>query len=86
MSNQAHESPNLIVGHVGVQSNSARTEFKEDWFANATTNLGLDFCDLSQTPSAPPVPGHHGDTIYPVSIQPIVSQVENWTERSLMGI
>jgi proline utilization trans-activator len=87
MSNQAHEqSPNSMVGHESVMSSSARMDFEEDWFASATTNLGLDFCDLSQTTSAPPIPGHHGDATYPVNIQPMISQVEDWTARSLRGI
>jgi hypothetical protein len=84
MSNQVHEqSPNSMVGHESVMSSSARTDFEEDWFASATTNLGLDFCDLNQTTSAPPIPGHQGDATYPVNIQPMISQVEDWTARKL---
>jgi proline utilization trans-activator len=86
---QAHDSspnPHSVAGHDSGPSTLAGTDFEDDWFASATTNLGLDFCDLSQTTAAAPIPGHPGDPAYPAQIQPIVSQVEDWTARSLRGM
>ena len=33
------------------------TDIEEDWFASATTNLGLDFFDLTHTPGVVPILG-----------------------------
>jgi proline utilization trans-activator len=79
-------NPRLVAGHDSGLTSLAGTDFEDDWFASATTNLGLDFCDLSQAASAAEMPGHPGDLAYPIQIQPIVSQVEDWTDRSLRGM
>jgi proline utilization trans-activator len=80
------DSPSDIMGISDVQ---------EDWFANATTNLGLDFFDLNQSVGGVPLPMHPVQPVQPV--QPAgpaypgyfgssAAEVDDWTARTLRGM
>lgn len=73
---QSDESPTLV----GI------SDIQEDWFANATSNLGLDFFDLHEGPNTLPL--HAGPSTYPelYSTQPTASEVDDWTARTLRGM
>lgn len=74
-------------GHDSIMSNVAETsDFEEDWFASATTNLGLDFFDLNQITGVAPTPGQPGEAAFPGYGQPMVNQVDDWTTRTLRGM
>ncbi|PZD35875.1 separin [Pyrenophora tritici-repentis] len=62
------------------------SDLGEDWFTNATTDLGLDFFDLSHSNPAmtfPPTdPISHAATIG----DPTTDAVDDWTARTLRGM
>lgn len=62
------------------------SDIQEDWFANATSNLGLDFFDLQGGPDTLPL--HAESLTYPelYSTQPGTSEVDDWTARTLRGM
>ncbi|KAJ8115610.1 hypothetical protein OPT61_g2783 [Boeremia exigua] len=59
---------------------------QEDWFANATSSLGLDFFDLQQSPETLPLQAEH--SAYPelYGAQPNANEVDDWTARTLRGM
>lgn len=62
------------------------SDIQEDWFASATSSLGLDFFDLHQGPDTLPLqPGPAG---YPelYATQPSTNEVDDWTARTLRGM
>ncbi|KAF1934122.1 uncharacterized protein M421DRAFT_276 [Didymella exigua CBS 183.55] len=62
------------------------SDVQEDWFMNASTNLGLDFFDLHEGQATLPL--HTDASTYPelYDTQPIPSEVDDWTSRSLKGM
>lgn len=84
------QTPSLH-SHSAADEDSAAigiTDIQEDWFASATTNLGLDFFDLNQATSAGSTAGQGADATYhPGYIDPNISgEVEEWTARTLRGM
>lgn len=76
--------PRAVSVHDSVMSSLViASDFEEDWFASATTNLGLDFFDLNPVPGALPI--QPTDAAYAGYVQPMVNQVDDWTERTLRG-
>jgi proline utilization trans-activator len=73
-------------GHDSIMSNVETLDFEEDWFASATTNLGLDFFDLNQLTGGLPLGAQSGGAAFPVYVQPMINQVDDWTARTLRGI
>ena len=59
---------------------------QEDWFANATSSLGVDFFDLQQGPEALPL--HAEPSAYPelYGAQSGSNDVDDWTARTLRGM
>ncbi|KAH7406004.1 fungal-specific transcription factor domain-containing protein [Phaeosphaeria sp. MPI-PUGE-AT-0046c] len=77
--------PRTASVHDSVMSSLVETsDFEEDWFASATTNLGLDFFDLNQVQEGG-APMQPANTAYTSYLQPITQQVDDWTERTLRG-
>lgn len=79
--------PRTASVHDSVMSSLVETsDFEEDWFASATTNLGLDFFDLNPVHSGVPMQ-QPANTAYTGFAQPIsvAQQVDDWTERTLRG-
>ncbi|KAF1913799.1 fungal-specific transcription factor domain-containing protein [Ampelomyces quisqualis] len=71
--------------HGSVTSNLVEPpDFEEDWFASATTNLGLDFFDLNRVTTEGAT--QSTDTTYPAYMQPMVTQTDDWTDRTLRGV
>ncbi|UPX13866.1 uncharacterized protein EKO05_0004363 [Ascochyta rabiei] len=64
------------------QSMTEISDIQEDWFANATTNLGLDFSHLNEGPDTLPL--HADPSTYPelYGTQPNASAVDDWTART----
>ncbi|KAL6712678.1 hypothetical protein ACN47E_000555 [Coniothyrium glycines] len=61
------------------------SSMQEDCFANATTNLGLDFFDLN--PASRPPPGALQPGGYPGYLGPsTTTEVDDWTARTLKGM
>lgn len=61
------------------------SDVHEDWFANATTNLGLDFFDLNHATGTSSGSLHPG--AYPGHLGPSISnEVDDWTARTLKGM
>lgn len=62
------------------------SDIQEDWFASATSSLGLDFFDLQQNPDA--LPMQAGPTGYAelYGAQSSSSEVDDWTARTLRGM
>jgi hypothetical protein len=78
--------PRTSSVHDSVMSSLVETsDFEEDWFASATTNLGLDFFDLNQVHGG--VSMQPANTAYTGYVQPlpVAQQVHDWTERALHG-
>ncbi|KAF2823413.1 hypothetical protein CC86DRAFT_328703 [Ophiobolus disseminans] len=61
------------------------TDIQEDWFATATTNLALDFFDLSQNVGQGPSPGLAADPVYTRYTNP-AREVDDWTTKALNGM
>jgi proline utilization trans-activator len=62
------------------------SDVREDWFANATSSLGLDFFELHENQGALPLqPGHPS---YPemYGAQTSNSEVDDWTAQTLRGM
>lgn len=65
------------------------SDIREDFFANVTMDLGLDFCGLGQAtrsaqPSFPDNSGHRGEqTDGHLETHPVVAEVTDWTRRGL---
>lgn len=78
--------PRTSPVHDSVMSSLVETsDFEEDWFASATTNLGLDFFDLNQVHGEVAMqPANTAYTSYVQSI-PVAQQVDDWTESTLRG-
>lgn len=63
------------------------SDVQEDWFANATMSLGLDFFDLNQATHTTLLPGNPNAAAYPgYFIESTASDVEDWTSRTLRGL
>jgi proline utilization trans-activator len=62
------------------------TDVEDDWFASATTNLGLDFFDLNEAAAGYPTPGTTTDSAYTGYLNPNASEVDEWTARTLRGM
>jgi proline utilization trans-activator len=62
------------------------SDIQEDWFANATSSLGLDFFDLQEGPDTLTL--HAVPPTYPelYGTQPNTSEVDDWTARTLRGM
>lgn len=62
------------------------SDIQEDWFANATSSLGLDFFDLQEGPDTLPL--HADPSTYPdlYGAQPSTGEVDDWTARTLRGM
>ncbi|KAH7078396.1 fungal-specific transcription factor domain-containing protein [Paraphoma chrysanthemicola] len=60
------------------------SDVQEDWFASATTNLGLDFFDLGQVASSGPTAAH--DATYTQYQKSTTSEVDDWTTSTLRGM
>lgn len=60
------------------------SDIQEDWFANATSSLGLDFFDLGSDT----LPLHTAVSTYPelYATQQTTSEVDDWTARTLRGM
>ncbi|KAJ4383859.1 separin protein [Didymella sp. IMI 355093] len=75
------------VGHEETSHTLAEiSDIQEDWFANATSSLGLDFFDLHQSPGTLPL--HAEASTYPelYGAHPTADDVDNWTARTLRGM
>jgi separase len=85
---QTHDlspEPGSASAHGSVASNPVEpADYEEDWFASATTNLGLDFFDLNQVTAE--VVAQPADTAYPTYVQPMVNPVDDWTDKTLRGL
>ena len=62
------------------------SDVQEDWFANATSSLGMDFFDLQEGPDTLPL--HAEASTYPelYGPQPTAGEVDDWTARTLRGM
>lgn len=62
------------------------SDIQEDWFANATSSLGLDFFELQEGPDSLPL--HAEASTYPelYGQQPTAGEVDDWTARTLRGM
>lgn len=62
------------------------SDIQEDWFANATSSLGLDFLDTTDIPDTLPL--HPDPSTYPelYGTQPGTNEVDDWTTRTLRGM
>lgn len=62
------------------------SDIQEDWFANATTSLGLDFFELQEGANALPLQAEQ--PAYPelYGAQPSSNDVEDWTAQTLRGM
>jgi proline utilization trans-activator len=67
-------------GSIGI------SDVQEDWFANATTNLGLDFFDLTHAPDTVPMSVNSAGPSYPAYFEPSPSAIDDWTARTLRGL
>jgi separase len=77
--------PGSASAHGSVASNPVEpADYEEDWFASATTNLGLDFFDLNHVTAE--VVAQPTDATYPTYVQPMVNPVDDWTDRTLRGM
>jgi proline utilization trans-activator len=81
---QAHNSP--LEPEDDASPNIGISDVQEDWFASATTNLGLDFFDLYQPADAVSIPTQLADPAYPAYFEPSASVDDDWTEGTLRGI
>jgi len=78
--------PTLEPQSVADEDNIGITDIEDDWFANATTNLGLDFFDLNQAVGGLPTPGPASDPVYSGYFNPVANEVDDWTARTLSGM
>jgi proline utilization trans-activator len=62
------------------------SDVQEDWFANATTNLGLDFFDLTHSADTIPMSVQSAGSSYPAYYGPSPSAVDDWTAKTLRGL
>ncbi|RMZ72179.1 separin [Pyrenophora seminiperda CCB06] len=80
------EPPGAMVDDWGMEHLIEISDLGEDWFTNATTDLGLDFFDLSNSHTAmvfpPPDPISHAGTMG----NPTADAVDDWTARTLRGM
>lgn len=62
------------------------SDVREDWFANATSSLGLDFFELHESQGALPL--QEGQPTYPemYGAQTSNSEVDDWTAQTLRGM
>jgi hypothetical protein len=62
------------------------SDVREDWFANATSSLGLDFFELHESQGALPLQA--GQPSYPelYGAQTSNSEVDDWTAQTLRGM
>lgn len=60
------------------------SEVQEDWFENATTNLGIDFFDLTQA-SGVAIPPQMGPSMYPGGyyLDPNAHKAADWAARGM---
>ncbi|KAF1842380.1 uncharacterized protein K460DRAFT_409795 [Cucurbitaria berberidis CBS 394.84] len=91
MSNAPHDSdiePRPWMGGDGATEGQMEiSDVQEDWFANATTNLGLDFFDLQAT-AAGSMPMHADPTTYPSGyfVDPNTNVAVDWTAKTTRGV
>lgn len=78
--------PSLEPQSAADEDNVGITDIEDDWFANATTNLGLDFFDLNQAAGGLPTPGPASDPVYSGFFNPAANEVDDWTARTLSGM
>ncbi|KAE8824687.1 hypothetical protein PTNB85_09451 [Pyrenophora teres f. teres] len=80
------EPVGTMVDDWGMEHLVEISDLGEDWFINATTDLGLDFFDLSHSNPAmafpPPDPISHAEIIG----DPTTDAVDDWTARTLRGM
>lgn len=62
----------------------AMSDIQEDWFANTTSSLDLDFFDLNEDPDMLPLHADPYTELY--GAQPTTSEVDDWTARTLRGM
>lgn len=88
MSTAPHLEPNPVIGGDGTTEQLVEiSDVREDWFEDATTNLGLDFFDLNQATRAIPVAANINPTTYPRYFpDPTSNEVDDWTARTLKGL
>ncbi|KAF2632508.1 hypothetical protein BU25DRAFT_444606 [Macroventuria anomochaeta] len=62
------------------------SDIQEDYFANATSSLGLEFFNLQEGPDTLPL--HAEPSTYPelCRAQPSTNEVDDWTARTLRGM
>lgn len=76
-----------VLGHDETSQTLVEiSDVQEDWFANATSSLGLDFFDLHEGPDTLPL--HAEASTYPelYGAQSTTSEVDDWTARTLRGM
>lgn len=85
MSTGPHLGPSPVMGEIGTTEYLVEiSDIQEDWFANATFELGLDFFHFSPVTHAVAVPTN-ANTAYPRYYpDPTTSEVDDdWTSRTL---
>ena len=80
------EPAGTMVDDWGMEHLVEISNLGEDWFTNATTDLGLDFFDLSHSTTAMTYP--HPDPISQAGAMgdPTTDAVDDWTARTLRGM
>lgn len=81
------DDPQAVLDRDETSHNLAEVlDVQEDWFANATSSLGLDFFDLQEGSNTLPL--HTEPPAYPemYGAQPSTNEVDDWTARTLRGM
>ncbi|KAH9868564.1 hypothetical protein J1614_007636 [Plenodomus biglobosus] len=85
--------PLAVAGaEVATDHHAEISDVQEDWFANATTDLGADFWDLNQaTMSMPELATGNlhqtgGQPYVYFETHPLLGEVDDWTARTLRGM
>lgn len=87
-----HSSP--VVSAIGAAMNdpAEMSDVQEDWFANATTNLGTDFFNLPPATRSVPSsamgsrPASSGQPYVYFETHPMAGEVDDWTAKALRGM
>lgn len=75
------------LGHDETSQNLVEVlDVQEDWFAHATSNLGLDFFDLQENSNALPLQTEPSAYTDMYGAQPGTNEVDDWTARTLRGM
>lgn len=81
------DEQHAALGYDETQQNLMETsDTQEDWFANATSSLGLDFFDLQEGPDTLPLRAEASTYPELYGGQPTAGEVDDWTARTLRGM